>query len=221
MIDLVIRFKDELLIAAGVLGTIWAVSKISAGITATILAINTLIKAYNALKASAFVAGVASAFALNPLLGVAAGVAGTAAIIAATKFIEGLGGGQEVGGYGLGNPNLQTGMGGGGGGGITIPSISGGATSGASASVAKVTAPLNLAEQTNQLLAASVASQAAAQSVNTQTGVLNKLGAMEGTPQIVVNVSGAIDQEGTARTIVNTLNNSFYRGTGGAGGLVE
>ena len=42
------------------------------------------------------------------------------------------------------------------------------------------------------------------------------------TPPTVinVNVSGAIDQEGTARTIVNTLNNSFYRGTNGAGALV-
>jgi len=38
---------------------------------------------------------------------------------------------------------------------------------------------------------------------------------------IVINVSGAIDPEGTARTIVNTLNSSFYRGTGGAGGLVD
>jgi hypothetical protein len=37
---------------------------------------------------------------------------------------------------------------------------------------------------------------------------------------ITVNVSGAIDKEGTARTIVETLNNSFYRGTGGAGALV-
>lgn len=37
---------------------------------------------------------------------------------------------------------------------------------------------------------------------------------------ITVNVNGAIDPEGTARTIVNTLNSSFYRGTGGAGGLV-
>lgn len=35
-------------------------------------------------------------------------------------------------------------------------------------------------------------------------------------PVINVNVSGAIDQEGTARTIVETLNNSFYRGTNGA-----
>jgi hypothetical protein len=33
---------------------------------------------------------------------------------------------------------------------------------------------------------------------------------------INVTVNGAIDKEGTARTIINTLNDSFYRGTGGA-----
>jgi hypothetical protein len=38
--------------------------------------------------------------------------------------------------------------------------------------------------------------------------------------RITINVSGAIDPEGTARTIVDTLNNSFYRGTLGAGALV-
>jgi hypothetical protein len=36
---------------------------------------------------------------------------------------------------------------------------------------------------------------------------------------INVNVSGALDKEGTARTIVETLNNSYYRGTGGASNL--
>jgi hypothetical protein len=36
---------------------------------------------------------------------------------------------------------------------------------------------------------------------------------------INLNVNGAIDKEGTARTIVDTLNNSFYRGTGGATNL--
>ena len=40
-------------------------------------------------------------------------------------------------------------------------------------------------------------------------------------PNFTINVSGAIDAEGTARTIVDTLNNSFYRGTGGAGNLVS
>jgi hypothetical protein len=38
-------------------------------------------------------------------------------------------------------------------------------------------------------------------------------------PTINVTVNGAIDKEGTARTIVDTLNNSFYRGTGGANNL--
>jgi hypothetical protein len=37
--------------------------------------------------------------------------------------------------------------------------------------------------------------------------------------RINVTVNGAIDAEGTARTIVKTLNDSFYRGTGGAGAL--
>ena len=36
---------------------------------------------------------------------------------------------------------------------------------------------------------------------------------------INLNVTGAFDREGTARTIVDTLNNSFYRGTGGANNL--
>jgi len=37
--------------------------------------------------------------------------------------------------------------------------------------------------------------------------------------RISLTVNGAIDAEGTARTIVNVLNDSFYRGTGGAGAL--
>jgi hypothetical protein len=37
---------------------------------------------------------------------------------------------------------------------------------------------------------------------------------------INLTVTGAFDSEGTARTIVDTLNNSYYRGTGGAGALV-
>jgi len=36
---------------------------------------------------------------------------------------------------------------------------------------------------------------------------------------INLTVTGAFDREGTARTIVDTLNNSFYRGTGGASNL--
>lgn len=45
----------------------------------------------------------------------------------------------------------------------------------------------------------------------------NKLGS---TTVINLNVSGAIDPEGTARSIINVLNNSYYRGTNGAAALV-
>ena len=45
----------------------------------------------------------------------------------------------------------------------------------------------------------------------------NRLGG--GNTTINLNVTGAIDPEGTARSIVNVLNNSFYRGTGGANSL--
>jgi hypothetical protein len=48
----------------------------------------------------------------------------------------------------------------------------------------------------------------------------NRVGMTSGGTTINLTVNGAIDKEGTARTIVDTLNNSYYRGTGGAGNLV-
>jgi len=78
LIKTVIKLKDELIVLAAVIGTVFVVSKITAGVTATIALIATLVKAYNALKASAIIAAVASAFALNPLLGV-----GVTALVAA------------------------------------------------------------------------------------------------------------------------------------------
>jgi len=44
-------------------------------------------------------------------------------------------------------------------------------------------------------------------------------GGLSTSDRITINVNGAIDPEGTARTIVNTLNDSYYRGTNGAGSL--
>ena len=44
-------------------------------------------------------------------------------------------------------------------------------------------------------------------------------GGLSTAERINVTVNGAIDAEGTARTIVNVLNDSYYRGTGGAGAL--
>ena len=48
----------------------------------------------------------------------------------------------------------------------------------------------------------------------TLAGILKASG-----PTFNLTVNGAMDAEGTARTIVNTLNDSYYRGTGGAGAL--
>ena len=47
----------------------------------------------------------------------------------------------------------------------------------------------------------------------------DKLGGAGSVTNININVSGAIDREGTARQIVDLLNNSFYRGTLGAAAL--
>jgi hypothetical protein len=72
-------------------------------------------------------------------------------------------------------------------------------------------------------IAGAVASAASAAS-NIVTGSFNAgsfrmaEAASMGTT-INLTVTGAFDSEGTARTIVDTLNNSYYRGTGGAGSL--
>jgi hypothetical protein len=137
LIETVINFKDELIILGGVIATVFVVSKISAAVMATIALINTLIKAYNALKASAIVAGVASAFALNPLLGVgavalAAGVLAGANALAGrsdtdTVSMPGASGGGFSGTMPNGQPFVTGGGGTGGGGGTTGGGSTGGA----------------------------------------------------------------------------------------------
>jgi hypothetical protein len=73
--------------------------------------------------------------------------------------------------------------------------------------------------------ASSVAATAAAASANVVSGSFD-VGRFRMAEErtsgttINLNVTGAFDKEGTARTIVETLNSSAYRGTGGAGNLV-
>jgi hypothetical protein len=95
---------------------------------------------------------------------------------------------------------------------ISAPSGSGGTTasSGGVAKAASVAATAAAATSSGNY-------QFGTSGVNTNT--LAGIMAASGTT-INVNVSGAIDKEGTARTIVETLNNSYYRGTGGATALV-
>jgi hypothetical protein len=71
--------------------------------------------------------------------------------------------------------------------------------------------------------AASVAASAATASAgisNFNPGSFRMAEARDSGTTINLTVTGAFDKEGTARTIVDTLNNSYYRGTGGATNLV-
>jgi len=98
---------------------------------------------------------------------------------------------------------------------ITIPSGSGGSGGGSSSSVmgTGVTSAVSGALLagggfTDSQNAARLAAQGGGGFTDSQNAA-----------RISLTVNGAIDAEGTARTIVNVLNDSFYRGTGGAGAL--
>lgn len=111
-------FKELLIITAGVVGTVFVVSKISAAVTATIALIKSLIMAYNALKASAIVTGIATAFALNPLLGVGAAALAASVLAAGNALANSSNANVDMGDGTVysGNPNLMS----------STPSFSGG-----------------------------------------------------------------------------------------------
>jgi hypothetical protein len=263
------EFKDVLIATAAIIASIFVVSKISAGVVATIALIKSLIMAYNALKASALVAGVASAFALNPLLGVGA-VALAATVLSAANALAnrstgnvdlgdgtrtpfedtilggGLGifGGGSGGGGGLpGFPSVPGSSSGGGGGGVGGFGGGGSSPTGAKSLVDLVDKLTGVSESLTDLqflvdtggiskkqgqkeLEALVKqfdllskqADAVTKGTSTSTGSSNLTGFNPNQGGTVVNISvnGAIDPEGTARTIADTMNNSFYRGTGGA-----
>jgi hypothetical protein len=216
VIATVIDLKDELKIVAGVIATIFVVSKISAAVSATIALIKTIITAYNALKASAIIAGVAGYFALNPLAGLAAvGVA--AAILAGATAL--------VGRSDVSTDNLGAGAGGFSG---TMPN--GQSFGMPTKTSAELQEPKNFIEtnwkgeitKINGVKIASEQAASAALGITNFTPGQFKVAenASMATPIINLTVNGAFDKEGTARTIVETLNSSAYRGTGGAGNLV-
>ena len=94
----------------------------------------------------------------------------------------------------------------------SIPSIStpsgGGTTAASSGGVA-----------TAAKTAATVAAASNVVASNFNPGSFRKAEAADSGTTINLTVTGAFDKEGTARTIVETLNNSYYRGTGGATNL--
>ena len=206
IIKTVIAFKDELILVAGVIATVFTVSKIAAGVTATIALINSLIKAYNLLKSSAIVAGIASAFAMNPLLGVGA-AALAAGVLSAANFYA------NQGNTPLAGDAPSTGA---------IPFSTGFAAP--SAATPKVTTGGTTTGGTTGITTATKAAAAATTAAsNVVTGSFGSgtfrqaeaATSGQGGTTINLTVTGAFEPEGTARTIVNTLNNSYFRGGGG------
>jgi hypothetical protein len=207
IIKTVISLKDELIIVGAVIGGLFVVSKISAAVLGTIALIKSVITAYNLLKSSAIVAGVASYFALNPLLGVGA-VAVAAGVLAAANALA------NNSNPDLSDLGVSTGA---------IPFASGFAPP----ATKPVTKPIIVVPDVTGVTTASnvaaTASNAVANNVVTgsfNAGTFRAAEAASMGTTINLTVTGAFDKEGTARTIVDTLNNSYYRGTGGAGNLV-
>lgn len=198
IIKTIISLKDEILIVTGLIAGMFVVSKITAAVTATITLIRTVITAYNALKASAIVAGVASYFALNPLAGVAA-VAVAAAVLAAANALAG---NSNVDTSNLAAPSTGA-----------IPFASGfKAPSTPTITTPTITTPTTTSTGGGISTASQVAATAAAATSNVVNGSFSAgrfreaEAATSGNNYYNINVTGAIDSIGTARTIANVLN---------------
>jgi len=208
IIKTVINFKDELIAVAAVIGTVFVVSKITAAVTATIAVIRTLITAYNALKASAIVAGVASAFALNPLLGVGA-TALAAGVLAGANALANRGNGDLPEAPSTGSIPFASGFAPSQGGTYVPPVVT--TTGGGTGSTSTGGGGVSTAVQ----VAASAAASTVVGSFNAGSFRLAESASM--APVYNINVTGALDKEGVARQIVEIINESSYRGGGGAG----
>ena len=210
LIETVINFKDELLIVAGVITTVFLANKIAAGVSATIALIKTLSAAYAALRNTALAAAIASRFAVNPFLGLASAAAIAAAIYGATKiFGDDDAAAASAGAPSTGSIPFASGFAPAAGTKIpVVPSVTGGGvtTSGAGAGIA--TAASAAASAANNIVSGAFSA-----------GSFRAAEAATSGATYNINVTGAFDREATAREIVNTINDSFYRGTGGANNL--
>jgi len=216
-IDTVIDLKDELFLVAGVLATVFVVTKIAAGIQATILLIQGLVLAYQALRNSAVAAAIASRFALNPLAGLATGAAVVGAIIAATKLFDNqANAAASTGSNTVSSSSLPSGFTAG------TPVISGGAgaSTGGSIGGGKIIAPIVTGTMPSFPSGLNPTGKAISSGFDVAAA---RRGDERGNVIINVNAPSAIDEEGFTRAVVLALNNSNARNGGGGailGGLV-
>jgi hypothetical protein len=110
---------------------------------------------------------------------------------------------------------------------ISVPSVTIPKTTTPSVTIPTITVPTTTTSTgTGSTTTASAGvTSAVAGAANVAAGSFNvgsfrKAEAADSGTTINLTVNGAFDKEGTARTIVDTLNDSYYRGTGGGGNLV-
>ena len=238
IIETVIDFKDELLIVAGVIATIFVANKIAAGVTATIALIKLITAAYVALRNTALAAAIASRFAVNPFLGLASAAAIAAAIYGATKIFDGqdsmdapsTGAIPFANGFGPGTKSTTAAA-------ATNAAIDAAAKADVARQAAQAAKNAETAARTKAqadttgILAARTAALNASRGLNDvldrqagqvptfSAGAFRTAEAATSGATYNINVTGAFDRERTAREIVETINDSFYRGTGGASNL--
>jgi hypothetical protein len=204
----IVDLKDELKIVAGVIATVFVASKIAAGVQATIALIKSLTAAYAALRNTALAAAIASRFAANPFLGLASAAAIAGSIYAATKIFDDADAVENAPSTGA------------------IPFASGFAAPSGTTTTPRVTSPTISAPTVSGITTATKSAAAAVAATNNvvsstfNPAAFRAAEAASAGTTINLTVTGAFDREGTARTIVETLNSSAYRGTGGAGNLV-
>jgi len=244
VINTVVDLKDEIIATAAVIATIFVVSKIAAGVAATIALIKSLIVAYNLLKASAIVAGIASAFALNPLLGVgavalAAGVLATGNALANRSDTTETFASSGTPGAISGTSTARTTGSSGATGGTVAAAVAGAVTAGAKAGAAAATAAvksndpfagLGLGKSGGTVNASDYAQRnagIAAMNIPTFDSALSQSAAVRraelataSSPVVINNIFNTpTDSEAVVRAMNNLQNDSFFRGTGGATNL--
>jgi hypothetical protein len=110
---------------------------------------------------------------------------------------------------------------------VSVPTIKTPTVPTATTTIPTISAPSGAGTATSSGGGVSTAAKVAATAAAATTGVVGSFNAgrfrqaeaADSGTTINLTVTGAFDKEGTARTIVDTLNNSFYRGTGGASNL--
>jgi hypothetical protein len=107
---------------------------------------------------------------------------------------------------------------------VNIPKSSSGTGTPAIPSVPTITAPTVSGSSAGTAAAAAsvvdMGNEFVGANYRVNTSSLAGIAAASGTTNVTVNMGVVGDPEAAARSITTVLNNSFYRGTGGAGALV-